>query len=100
MANKNSLLDEARVRGRNFCHTEGSIHYQASGKEENIEPMDLMIAKGLDEDFCLGSIIKYATRYKKTQNLEDLRKVSDYAQILVGSKLMKRGVEKEDDDRG
>lgn len=90
MNNKLPTLDEARSRGTDFCQTEGSEHYQANKDEGNIEPMDLMIAKGLAEDFCLGSIIKYATRFKKTRNLNDLKKISDYAHIMAGIELYRK----------
>lgn len=78
---------EARHKGREFCNqTEGSDHY----KEGGIEPLDLIIAKGMAEDFCIGNMSKYAFRFKKTRNLEDLKKVSDYAQILCGVELEKQ----------
>ena len=77
---------DARHAGREYCcDTEGSEHY----KEGGIEPLDLMISKGIVEDFCIGNMIKYATRFKKTQNLNDLKKVSDYAHILCGAKILK-----------
>lgn len=77
---------EARHAGREYCcKTEGSDHY----KEGGVEPLDLMIAKGLAEDFCIGNMSKYAFRFKKTRNLEDLKKVSDYAHILCGVELSK-----------
>lgn len=75
---------EIRQAGREYCQTEGSEHYKAVDK---LEPMDLIIAKGLAEDFCLANIIKYAARFKQTQELEDLKKAADYATILVGVKL-------------
>ncbi len=75
---------EIRQAGREFCQTEGSEHYKSVDK---LEPIDLIIAKGLAEDFCLANIIKYAARFKQTQNLNDLKKASDYSQILVGVKL-------------
>ena len=78
---------EARHKGRDFCNqTEGENHY----KEGGIEPMDLFIAKGTAEDFCISNMAKYAMRFKITQNLKDLVKVSDYAQILVGVKLFEQ----------
>ena len=78
---------EARHKGREFCNqTEGSDHY----KEGGVEPLDLIIAKGMAEDFCIGNMSKYAFRFKKTRNLEDLKKVSDYAQILCGVELEKQ----------
>lgn len=78
---------EIRKAGREFCQTEGSEHYKAVDK---LEPIDLIIAKGLAEDFCLANIIKYAARFKQTQKLEDLRKISDYSHILCGTKLAER----------
>jgi hypothetical protein len=83
---------EARKAGRDFClTTEGSGHYKGGS---DIEPLDLIISKGFIEDFCLANIIKYATRFKVTQNLDDLIKVSDYAQILCGVKLQKDKINK------
>lgn len=77
---------EARHAGREYCcNTEGSEHY----KEGGVEPIDLMIAKGVIEDFCIGNMVKYATRFKITRNLVDLKKVSDYAHILCGIELNK-----------
>lgn len=78
---------QARHKGRTLCNvTEGENHY----KEGGVEPLDLIIAKDIIEDFCLGSILKYAVRFKKTRNLKDLIKVSDYAQILCGVELDKQ----------
>lgn len=74
---------EVRKAGRDYCQTEGSKHY----KEGQIEPIDLIMAKGLAEDFCLANIIKYAIRFKVTRNLEDLKKVSDYSHILCGYEI-------------
>jgi hypothetical protein len=76
---------DIRKAGREFCQTEGSDHYKTEGKAE---PIDLIIALGHGEGFCIGSIIKYAARFKQTQNLSDLRKVSDYAHIMTGCKLV------------
>lgn len=77
----------ARHAGREYCNdTEGSEHY----KHGEIEPLDLMLSKGIAEDFCIGNMIKYATRFKVTRNTADLRKVSDYAHILCGSVLLKQ----------
>jgi len=70
--------------GREYCQTEGSEHYKVVDK---LEPIDLIIAKGFAEDFCLANIIKYASRFKATQNLNDLKKASDYSHILCGVKL-------------
>lgn len=77
---------EIRKDGITYCETQGSEHYKNG---EEVEPMDLIIALGYGEGFCCGSIIKYAGRFKKTQNLNDLKKVADYAHILCGVKLQK-----------
>ena len=75
---------DIRKAGREYCQTEGSEHYKT---EDKVEPIDLIIALGYGEGFCMGSIIKYAARFKRTQNLDDLKKASDYSQILAGIKL-------------
>jgi hypothetical protein len=77
---------EARHNGRRFCKTAGSEHYRQGA----IEPLDLIIALGLAEDHCLASIIKYAARFKVTGDLEDLKKIADYAHILCGVKLAEK----------
>lgn len=83
-----ALVYKARELGRRFCcETEGSKHYKQGG----IEPFDLMIAKGIAEDFAVGNMVKYAIRFKLTRNLEDLKKVSDYAHLLCGVEILKEG---------
>ena len=77
---------EARHAGRTYCNdTEGSEHYKGG----EIEPLDLAIADGSAEDFILVSITKYAKRFKRTRNCNDLKKISDYAHILCGVELDK-----------
>lgn len=80
---------EARAIGREVCATEGSHHY----KEGGLEPVDLMMSKGVIEDFCIGNMIKYATRFKVTRNIDDLKKVADYAHILAGYEANKASVQ-------
>ncbi len=77
---------EIRKLGRDYCNkTEGSAHYQEGG----VEPIDLMIAMGKDtaEGFFIGNIIKYAKRFKKTRNVNDMMKVSDYAHLMCGLEI-------------
>jgi hypothetical protein len=78
-----SRIYEYRKLGREFCETEGSEHY----KGNDIEPFDLIHAQGLAENWCLGNIIKYAGRFPKSGNLNDLKKIVDYAQLLCGMYL-------------
>lgn len=77
-------IHELRDKGRTFCQTEGSEHYKGFTE---VEPMDLIISQGFVRDFCLANIIKYAARYSMTQNLKDLRKISDYSHILCGYEM-------------
>lgn len=72
-----------RAVGRDYCQTEGSEHYMADA----LEPIDLMIAQGVHEGFFIGNILKYASRFRHTRNLDDLKKVSDYAHLLCGVEL-------------
>lgn len=81
MSNNNKDIDYYRKIGALYSCTEGSEHYRS---ENNIEPLDLIIAKDMIEDFSLANIIKYAARYKYTKNLNDLKKIIDYAHILYG----------------
>mgnify|MGYP000848405985 CR=1 FL=1 len=75
---------DVRKAGQEFCKTEGSDHYKG-----DIEPVDIMISKGIFEDFAIGNIIKYAFRYKVTRNLNDLRKAVDYGHMLCGEVILK-----------
>lgn len=77
-------VHEARQKGIDYCQTEGSKHYIT----DSVQPMDLIMALGHTEGFCIGSIIKYASRFNRTRNPEDLKKVADYAHILCGYKLL------------
>lgn len=51
-------------------------HYQAGG----IEAIDYIAAKLGDgfRDYCIGNVLKYASRYKHKNGDEDLRKASVY----------------------
>jgi|LSQX01.3.fsa_nt_gb nucleoside 2-deoxyribosyltransferase len=74
---------QARAAGRDYCQTEGSKHY----RQGRVEPLDLLISTGAAEDFCVGNIVKYATRFRKTRNVDDIKKAVDYAHILCGMAL-------------
>jgi hypothetical protein len=58
----------------------GSDHYKAG----DIEPIDYMFANGLGEPFCLGCIIKYATRCNLSgTKKKDLMKIIHYTEFLL-----------------
>ena len=77
---------DARHKGIEYCQTEGSDHY----KDNGVEPIDLIMAKDLDEGFFIGNIIKYAARYKITKNLDDLKKCADYAHLACGAVILRK----------
>lgn len=49
--------------------------------EGSIEPIDYIVANDLD--FIEGNIIKYVTRYKYKNGLQDLMKAKDYLDRLI-----------------
>ena len=51
-----------------------------------ITPIEYITANELD--FCSGNIVKYASRWnKKGTPVEDLRKIVEYATILMGYEM-------------
>lgn len=55
----------------------GGDHY----KKQTIQPWDFIIANNLG--FLEGNVIKYVTRYKSKNGLEDLKKAQHYLQKLI-----------------
>lgn len=81
------VIYDIRSAGVEYCKTDGTYHYKG-GKTE-IEPIELFIQNGIFEDWAISNIIKYALRFKKGGELNDLKKIADYAHILCGVELMK-----------
>lgn len=54
-------------------------HYNIDG----IEPAEFMESLGIAEDYYAGNIIKYASRYKKKNGIEDIRKAKQYCTMLI-----------------
>ena len=51
-----------------------------------ITPIEYITANEMD--FCSGNIVKYASRWnKKGTPVEDLRKIVEYANILMGYEM-------------
>jgi hypothetical protein len=55
----------------------GGSHY----KDMAIQPIEYIHKNGLG--FCEGNIVKYITRWKTKNGIEDLRKVIHYAELLI-----------------
>lgn len=60
--------------------------YQGHYSKGDIQPTELIFASNHGEGFCIGNMIKYASRWgkKNGKNLNDLFKVIHYAIILIG----------------
>jgi len=57
----------------------GGNHY----KERKIQPIEYILANELD--FIEGSVVKYITRWKSKNGIEDLQKIIQYCEILIES---------------
>lgn len=55
----------------------GGSHY----KESKIQPIEYVFANNLG--FCEGNILKYITRYKSKNGIEDLKKARHYLDMLI-----------------
>jgi hypothetical protein len=55
----------------------GGSHY----KDMTIQPIEYIHKNGLG--FCEGNIVKYITRWKTKNGIEDLKKVIHYAELLI-----------------
>lgn len=62
----------------------GGNHYQKYA----IQPTEYIIKNNLN--FCEGNVIKYVTRYKDKNGIEDLKKARHYLDILI-EELEKNG---------
>ena len=55
----------------------GGNHY----KNLKIQPIEYIMANNLN--YCQGNAIKYLTRYKDKNGLEDLKKAKHYIDVLI-----------------
>ena len=60
-------------------------------KSFNIEPIEYIEANGWSEGFYIGNIIKYVTRYKRKNGVEDLIKAMDYIRLLIALEEKQNG---------
>lgn len=69
-----------------------SKHYAAAN---GIQSMDLISASGLGLDFCLGNVLKYASRYGKKNgaNREDLMKIMHYTLLAINEHDLKESTD-------
>lgn len=55
----------------------GGDHY----KKLPFQPVEYIVANGMN--FCEGNVVKYVTRYKLKNNIEDLEKAKHYLELLI-----------------
>lgn len=55
----------------------GGNHYQV----QNVQPIDYILDNELD--FCEGNVVKYVTRWKFKNGIEDLKKARHYLDFLI-----------------
>lgn len=63
---------------------EDSLKIQVGGnhyKECKIQPVEYIFANNLG--FCEGSVIKYVTRYKSKNGIQDLKKARHFLDMLI-----------------
>lgn len=58
-------------------HQVGGYHYQSQA----IQPIDYILDNELD--FCEGNVIKYVTRWRYKNGVEDLKKARHYLDFLI-----------------
>ena len=56
---------------------QGGDHY----KDKAIQPIVYILANNLG--FCAGNVVKYITRYKEKNGIEDLKKAKHYIDLLI-----------------
>jgi len=59
----------------------GGNHYS----RYNIQPIDFIIDNNLD--WCEANVVKYITRWRDKNGVEDLRKDMHYIQLLIDSEV-------------
>ena len=60
-----------------LSHQHGGDHY----KDKAIQPVEYIHSNGLG--FCEGNVVKYITRWRAKNGLEDLYKAKHYIELLI-----------------
>ena len=73
-------IDDIDYEPNNPMNTQvGGDHYS----KMKIQPTEFILAN--DIPFCEGNVIKYISRWKSKNGIEDLKKVIHYAEILIAN---------------
>jgi hypothetical protein len=65
----------------------GGSHYRNKG----IQPIELIVALNLN--FIEGNIVKYITRYKEKNGVQDLMKCIHYSQLAIELKCIRHNID-------
>ena len=57
--------------------------YDQHYSTDKIQATEFIIDSGMGEGFCMGNIIKYATRHKNKNGAEDIKKIIHYCELLL-----------------
>lgn len=98
MEKNNKDINYYRDIGIHRCQTRGSEHYSKIREQNGIDAIEIAILNGIFEDFAITNIVKYALRFKQDRELNDLKKIADYAHILYGVEYEKKMKLKEDEE--
>ena len=76
------------VYGKLYHPQDKAIEKQVGGNHYSrykIQPVDFIIANKLD--WCESNVIKYITRWRNKNGVEDLRKAAHYIEMLIEREL-------------
>jgi hypothetical protein len=76
------MYDDSKSPSENAAKQVGGNHYQLP-----IEPWDYIVANNLG--YLEGNVIKYVTRYKQKNGIEDLLKAQHYLEKLIETRREK-----------
>lgn len=73
----NGDFDDCEEDGASTSYQIGGDHY----KGRAIQPIDYILANELD--FCEGNVVKYVTRWRFKNGVEDLKKARQYLDFMI-----------------
>jgi len=79
-----NFLDDDGKCGECSHADNSTLSFQVGGnhyKDSTIQPIEYIMANNLN--FLEGNIVKYVSRYKKKNGLEDLMKLKQYVEFLI-----------------
>ena len=78
------------MKGKNYTDSSKPLDTQVGGshyKDCGIQPVEYIHANKLD--YFEGNVVKYITRHKTKNGIEDIRKVIHYAELILEKKYGK-----------